>query len=92
VLEGLDAAGVLILLKLLNPDILSICVNAVQATGGVSQLPAYFLDKGLFSNTDQGGDQTGHVMRMKSGMISPPRTTNNQLFSPGLITMYLLSF
>ena len=76
--------------KPLNSDILSVCVNAVQATGGVSQLPAYFLDTGLFSIADQGGDQIGHVMRMKSGMLSPPRRTTNQLFSPGVITMYLL--
>ncbi len=78
--------------KLLISDLLNENHIEVQATGGVSQLPAYFLDTGLFSFADQGGDQTGHVMRMKSGMISPPRRTANQLFSPGVITMYLLKF
>ncbi len=78
--------------KLLISDLFNENRIAVQATGGVSQLPAYFLDTGLFSIADQGGDQTGHVMRMKSGIVSPPRTTINQLFSPGLITNFLLNF
>lgn len=76
--------------KLLISDPLNESRIEVQATGGVSQLPAYFLDTGLFSIADQGGDQTGHVMRMKRGIVSPPRTTINQLFSPGVIIMYLL--
>ncbi len=58
-------------------------IKSVQATGGVNQLPARVLDYNSFFKADQGGGQTGRIIRTKAGTIITAKVTISQFFSPG---------